>query len=136
MRSTRGSRPKISSLSSISPADLLSRLRTFVFTGSALRLFFGNRGRRTVRLFRLLHRTGRLRLLRERALDRVPYHDPAAFAAGNRAAHHDQPAFDIHLSHFKILRGHAIGTVMTMHFFILEGFARILSATRATKASV
>src|ERR1051326_5335008 len=135
MRSTRGSRPNISSLSSISPADLLSRLRTFVFT-SALRLFFSSRSGRAIRLFGLLHRTRRLRLLWERALDGIAHHHPAAFAAGHRAANHDQPTFDINLRHFQILRGHAIGAVVAMHLLVLEGLARILTSTGTAEASV
>src|SRR5271155_3597307 len=98
MRSARGSRPKISSLSSTSPADLLSRLRILVFI-SALRLrVFGGRSRRLG--VALLHRARHWNIL-VRTLHGVAHHDPAALGARHRAAHHDKAALDIDLGDFE-----------------------------------
>src|SRR3569623_1561392 len=123
------------SASSISPASLLSRLRTFAFTALALPLRFSGGFRRcgaAVRLLGLLHRAGRLCILRG-PLHGITHHDPAAFGTRDSTLDHDQAAVHIDLRHFEILRGHAVGAVMAVHLLVLEGFARILTAAGATQ---
>src|ERR1700751_3366111 len=48
------------------------------------------------------------RVLRQRLLDRVAHHDPAALRARNRALDQDEAAFDVGLHHAQIERGHAL----------------------------
>src|SRR6185437_3990725 len=129
IRSARGSRPKMASLSSTSPADLLSRLRTLVFI-LALAL-----GRRFGSLFALLHgsRLGRILV---RLLDGVAHHHPAALGARHRAAHHDQAALDIDFRHFQVLGGDVVDAVMAVHLLVLEGLARILTAAGTAQRAV
>src|SRR4051794_24070453 len=127
------------SASSISPVLLLSRLRTLAFIALALRLFFGRRfygSGATVRLLGLLDGPGRHCLFRQSPLHGIAHHHPAAFRAGHGALDHDEAALDVHLGHFEILRGHAIGAVMTMHFLVLEGLAGILAAAGTTERAV
>src|SRR6185312_11852123 len=111
----------MASLSSTSPAALLSRLRTLVFI-SALALFFG-RSRRGGGSSALLHGSGRRHIL-VRLLDGVTHHHPTTFGTRHGAAHHDQAAFDINLGHFQILGGDIVDAVMAVHLLILEGLAR------------
>src|SRR5580765_8069543 len=127
------------SASSISPAALLSRLRTFAFIALALRPRFSRRFRGcgiAIGLFGFLHRTWGFRILRKRALHGVSHHDPAAFVAGHGALHHDEPALHIHLRHFEVLCGHAVCAVMAVHLLVLEGLAGILATTGAAKRTV
>src|SRR6185437_2022288 len=135
IRSARGSRPKMASLSSTSPADLLSRLRTLVFI-SALALFFG-RGRRgrSSSIFALLHGSEHRQIL-VRLLDGVAHHHPAALGARHRAAHHDQAALDIDLGHFQILGGDIVDAIMAVHLLVLEGLARVLTTAGTAQRAV
>src|SRR5262249_19300429 len=118
----------MSSFSSTSPADLLSRLRTLVFI-SALALFFGRGGGGSGAL---LHGSGRRHIL-VRLLDGVAHHHPAALGARHGATHHDQTALDIDLGHFQILGGDIVDAVMAMHLLVLEGLARILTTAGAAQ---
>src|SRR5665213_1119023 len=135
IRSARGSRPKMSSFSSTSPADLLSRLRTFVFISGLCsrfrRHFFGQR----CGLLALRNRTRHRRIL-VRLLDGVAHHHPAALGARHRAAHHDEAALDIDFRDFEILRCDVLVAVMAVHLLVLESLARILTAARAAQRAV
>src|SRR6185503_7877444 len=89
------------SASSISPASLLSRLRTLAFTALALRLSFSCRFRcrrgAAIDFLGLLHRSGHFRVFRQGTLHGIAHHHPAALMTRDRALHHDEPALDIHL---------------------------------------
>src|SRR6516225_5239708 len=76
------------------------------------------------------------RILRQRLLDRVAHHDPAALRARNRALDQDEAAFDIGLHHAQIERGHALDTHLPRHLLVLEGLARILTAAGRTDGTV
>src|SRR5262249_11688415 len=68
------------------------------------------------------------RVLRQRFLDRVAHHDPAALRARNRALDQHEAALDISLHHAQIKRGHALNTHLSRHLLVLEGLAGILTA--------
>src|SRR5947209_11078269 len=139
IKSMRGSRPKISSLSSMSPADVPSSDVMSIFTGSALLLvLLGGRFGRPLRLrpaaltaaHAELARLGRI--LRQCALHRIAHINPAAAMAGHCAFDEDQPARDIGLHDAQVLRRHALDTHMPGHFFVLERLARVLTSAGRT----
>src|SRR5690242_18426602 len=133
MRSARGSRPNTESFSSMSVVLSEPSVRTLVFISSLRRLFGCGR---CGSLCGLLYRCGHRSFLRERVLDGIAHHHPAALGARHRAADHDEAAFDIDLGDFEVLRRHAIHAVMAVHLLVLEGLARILTAARTTERTV
>src|SRR3954447_5656196 len=141
IKSMRGSRPKISSESSMSPADVPSSDVMSIFTGSALLLFLlrGHFRRslagRTVFLAAHAELARLRRVLWQCALHRIAHIDPPAAMSRHRAFDQDQPARDIRLHDAQILRRHALDTHMSGHFLVLERLARILTAAgRAVRA--
>src|SRR5882724_3528346 len=134
MMSARGSRPKIASESWTEPASLPSRVVTFNSISRPLLL-----GRRICRLRAVasdFELAGLRRVFRQRLLHRVTHRDPSALGAGNGAFDEDQAARDVGLHHTQIERGDAIDTHVTGHLLVLEGLARILSATGRTDRSM
>src|SRR5436305_13669121 len=110
IKSMRGSRPKISSWRSMSPADVPSSDVMSIFTGSALLLFF-LRGRcgfclAVATTDAHAELSGLRRILRQRALHRVAHINPAAAMSGHRALDQDQPTRDVGLHDAQILRRH------------------------------
>src|SRR4051794_18171836 len=98
MISMRGSRPKISSLRTMSPADLPSSDVMSIFTGSALLLFFLRRrfgrrlGLRPAAIAAAHAEFARLRrILRQRALHRIAHINPAATMSRHGAFDQYQP---------------------------------------------
>src|SRR6478609_4351810 len=135
IKSMRGSRPKISSLSSMSPADLPSSDVMSIFTGSALLAFLlrGCFGLRFAGGFTAHAEFARLRrLLRQHALHRIAHIDPAAAMAGYRAFDQDQPARNVGLHDAQVLRRHAFHTHVPSHFLVLESLAGILAPAGRT----
>src|SRR5262249_29660549 len=124
IRSTRGSRPKMSSARSMSPAALDSSVITlcFILRPRPFRFL----GFRLGGLLALLHRRRHAAL--HGPLHRIAHHYPAALGARNGAAQHDEAALDIDLRDFHILRGDALVAVMAVHLLVLEGLARVLTA--------
>src|ERR1051326_2222178 len=145
MMSRRGSRPKIVSGTVTEPADWPSRVVTFSSMSRALLgrrrsafsgrgAFFRGSGRsRTVlghaELARLRHFFG------QRLLHGITHRDPAALGAGHRALDQDESARHVGLHDLEIERRHAVDAEMAGHLFVLEGLARVLTATgRAVRA--
>src|SRR5215475_4146560 len=140
MMSARGSSPKMPSETVTEPASPPSSVVTFnSMSGPLLRLGGSGRGRRGRRcggrLFCDLELAGLRRAVGELFLHRVAHRDPAAFDAGHRALHHDQPASGVGPHHLEIERGHPLDPEMAGHLLVFESLARILPATgRAVRA--
>src|SRR5882762_9097933 len=111
MISTRGSRPKMASDSSIEPASLPSSVVTFNFISHALLL--GSRSS-LLGTFACEAELARLRrFFRQSFLHRIAHRDPAALGAGNGTFDEDQAAFHIELHDAQVECGDAIDTHVT-----------------------
>src|SRR6185503_20683394 len=71
-------------------------------------------------------------ILRQRLLHRVAHGDPAALGARHRTLNEDQAALDVELDDLEIERGDAVHAHVAGHLLVLEGLARVLTATGRT----
>src|ERR1700733_10884410 len=129
--SVRGCNPKISSETVTEPDSLPSRPVTFNSISRASR-FLPDRNRRRRRVVGELEFTGLRHAVRQLLLHCIAHRDPAAFDTGHRTLDHDQAALDIGLHDFEIKRSHAVDAEMSRHLLVLEGPARVLTATGRT----
>src|SRR6266568_7990591 len=134
--SGRTATPKMSSLSSISPASWLSRF--FIVSFMLLRPCLGRRrlGGRRCRLGLASDCRRERQIFRRLALHRILDEDVAAIAARYCTAHHDQPALDVGRDDAQILRRDPNVAEMAGHLLTLEGLTGILPLAGRTKAAM
>src|ERR1700754_5022816 len=107
MMSTRGSRPKMASDSSIEPASLPSSVVTFSFISRSFLL--GGRRFGGGSALACQGELARLRrFFRQNLLHRIAHRDPAALRTGHRAFDQDQATRDVGLHDAKVERSDAI----------------------------
>src|ERR1700722_5812655 len=127
IRSARGSRPKMASLSSSEPAaePSIDVMSNFMAPLSFRR--FGRRGA-GARFGVNAELAGHRRILRQGLLHRVADRDPPAGAARHRALNEDEAALRIRAHDPKVLRRHPIDAHVAGHLLVLPGLAGVLAA--------